>query len=222
MALPSGEWGFGLKICGFCGRPQARVRFPLRFAAGKARLCAAHVAAKDLPPGALPLDPGRGTVSSCRLNRRGQALPRPPLVSAASSGSLCPFGAIGPLGRRFPSEPCTPPQRPAHCAGLFSYTEALSPPPGRMVPHGAGVSGEGILPRPGSGAAPRGGLCHRRSPLPSPGPHGDRASPLVGSAGGPCPPAGVRGSAPGGPRGSLFGFWSVAPCICGRFMLSCL
>ena len=29
----------------------------------------------------------------------------PPLVSAASSGSLCPFGTIGPLGRRSPPEP---------------------------------------------------------------------------------------------------------------------
>ena len=38
-------------------------------------------------------------------SRRPRALPRPPLVSAASSGSLCPFGAIGPLGRRFPPEP---------------------------------------------------------------------------------------------------------------------
>ena len=103
---------------------------------------------------------------------------------------------------------------------LFVICEALFPPPGRIAARSAGVSGEGFLPRPGSGAAPRRGLCHRRSPLPSPGPHG---TPWRGGVGGGLPPpTGARGSAPGCPRGSLFGFLGVAPCICGRFMLSCL
>ena len=119
----------------------APLHAPLRACAalGPGDRRAGHIAPLHAPPRACAkLGPGerRGgrlsdgvpTVRGCRgrhcvpppqssrtvsASRRPRALPRPPLVSAASSGSLCPFGAIGPLGRRFPPEPCRGPgQRP--------------------------------------------------------------------------------------------------------------